>query len=131
VDNPHESLPISFTIRAKSQPLLRFLRRPEVEIEGEIDAPGLANHRYLRGTLGMDLLRTGTLPYAFRFTGENDKPYLFEGQKDVTVRAFVESMTVLPGAIKDDDGVEIARALLRFDARSDLFKFLRSFRRSL
>jgi hypothetical protein len=130
-DKPHEALPISFTVRAKSLPMLRFLRRPEVEIEGEIDAPGLADHRYLRGTLGMDLLRTGKLPYAFRFTGNDGKPYVFEGRKDVSVREFVESMTVLPGTIKDDQGVEIARALLRFDARSDLVKFLQSFRRSL
>lgn len=128
---PNEEHPISFTVRAKSPPLLRFLRHPEVEIEGEIDAPGLADHRYLRGTLGMDVLRTGTLPYAFRFTGNDDKPYVFEGKKTYAVSELVESMTVLPGVIKDEAGGEIARALLRFDARSDLFKFLKSFRRSV
>jgi len=130
-DAPEDARPISFTIRARSGPLFQFLRRPEVEIEGEVDAPPLADHRYLRGTLGMDLLRTGQLPYAFRFTGNDGKAYVFEGRKDVTPRAFLESMTVLPGAIKDAEGHEVARALLRFDARSDLLKFLRSFRRAL
>ncbi|MDI1451856.1 hypothetical protein [Polyangium sp. 6x1] len=130
VDEPHKERPLAFTIRARSAPILRFLRRPVVEIEGAIDAPGLADHRYLRGTLGMDLLRTGTLPYAFHFHGDDDKPYVFEGQKDVSVRELLESMTVLPGAIKDEEGALVARALLRFDARSDLVKFLRSFRLS-
>jgi len=128
-DKPHEERPLSFTIRARSRSFLRFFQEPVVEIEGEVDAPGLASHRYLRGTLGMDLLRTGTLPYAFQFKGDDDKPYVFEGQKDVTPRALMESMTSLPGTIRDERGAEIAQALLRFDVRNDLFSFLRSFRR--
>jgi hypothetical protein len=130
VERPGDERPMSFTIRARSGGLLRFLRRPEVEIEGEIDAQGLADHRYLRGTLGLDVVRTGELPYAFRFTGNDGAAYVFEGKKTVSARELAESMTVLPGAIKDERGVEIARALLRFDLRSDLAKFLRSFRLS-
>jgi hypothetical protein len=128
VDKPHDERPMSFTVHAKSPPLLRFLRRPEVEIEGEVFAPGLANHRYVRGTLGMDLLRTGTLPYKFRFIGDDNKPYVFQGQKDVSPLALIETMTSLPGSIRNDNGLDVAVALLRFDARSDLLTFLRSFR---
>ena len=128
VDKPHDERPMSFTIRAKSPPLLQFLRRPEVEIEGEVFAPGLANHRHVRGTLGMDVLRTGTLPYHFKFVGDDGKSYVFRGQKDVSPFALLETMTALPGSIRDEGGVEVAVALLRFDARSDLLTFLRSFR---
>lgn len=128
VDKPHDERPMSFTIRAKSPPLLRFLRRPEVEIEGEVFAPGLANHRHVRGTLGMDVLRTGTLPYHFKFVGDDGKSYVFKGQKNVSPLALLETMTALPGSIRDERGVEVAVALLRFDARSDLLTFLRSFR---
>ncbi len=128
VDKPDRDLPMSFTIRAKSAPLLRFLRRPEVEIEGEVFAPGLANHRHVRGTLGMDVLRTGTLPYRFQFVGDDGQSYEFKGQKNVSPTALMETMTTLPGSIRDKDGKEIAVALLRFDARSDLLTFLRSFR---
>lgn len=127
-DRPGEERPLVFSIRARSRGLLRFLRKPEVEIEGAIEAQGLADHRPLRGTLGMDVLRTRTLPYAFHFTGNDGAPYVFEGKKTITARELAESMTVLPGVIKDGRGVEVARALLRFDLRSDLFKFLRSFR---
>lgn len=128
VDKPHDERPMSFTICAKSPPLLRFLRRPEVEIEGDVFAPGLANHRHVRGTLGMDVLRTGKLPYRFKFVGDDGQSYVFAGQKDVSPFALLETMTALPGSIRNEGGVEVAVALLRFDARSDLLTFLRSFR---
>lgn len=120
--------PIAFTIRARTASLPRFLREPAAEIEGEIDAQGFADHRLLRGTLGMDLLRKKTLAYLFRFAGNDGTPYVFDGTKHVELGALVESMTVLPGTIQDELGHVIARAVLRFDLRSDLVRFLRSFR---
>jgi hypothetical protein len=119
--------PMSFTIRARSSTWASFLRRPEVEIEGEIDAEGFADHRYLRGTLGTDP-RTLTLPYAFQFAANDGAPYAFTGEKTLRAGSLVESMTVLPGAILDAGGRGVGEALLRFDLRSDLARFLRSFR---
>lgn len=120
--------PMSFTLRCRSPRWLRFLSRPEVDIEGEVDAEGFADHRYLRGTLGMDAIRTRTLPYAFRFTANDGKDYTFAGKKTLRAMRMVESMTVLPGAILDAAGAPVGEALLRFDLRSDLARFLRSFR---
>src|SRR5271170_2026481 len=120
--------PMSFTIRARSFAWASFLRRPEVEIEGEVDAEGFADHRYLRGTLGLDTLRTRTLPYAFQFVANDGTPHAFTGEKTIRAGSLVESMTVLPGAILDAGGRGVGEALLRFDLRSDLGRFLRSFR---
>jgi hypothetical protein len=119
---------LSFTIRARSFTWASFLRQPEVAIEGEVDAEGFADHRHLRGTLGMDPLRTRILPYAFRFVGNDGAPYAFAGKKTLRAGRLLESMTVLPGAILDGGGKSVAEALLRFDVRSDLARFLRSFR---
>lgn len=119
--------PMSFTVRARSPRWLAFVRRPEVEIEGEVDAEGFADHRHLRGTLGMDPLRTRTLPYAFSFTANDGRPYRFVGTKSISLAHLTESMTVLPGAILDEHGAEVGRALLRFDLSRDLVTFLRSF----
>ncbi len=121
---------MSFTVRARSFTWASFLRRPEVDIEGEVDAEGFADHRHLRGTLGMDPLRTRTLPYAFRFTANDGAPYAFAGTKVIRLGRLVESMTVLPGAILDAGGATVGEALLRFDLRSDLARFLKSFRLS-
>ncbi|MFT3775359.1 MAG: hypothetical protein QM820_59190 [Minicystis sp.] len=120
--------PMSFTVRARSPRWLAFLRRPEVEIEGEIDAEGFADHRHMRGTMGLDAIRTRTLPYAFRFVANDGAPYSFVGKKDLHLARMVESMTVLPGAILDASGASVAEALLRFDLRSDLARFLWSFK---
>lgn len=119
---------MSFSIRARSFTWASFLRRPEVEIEGEVDAEGFADHRYLHGTLGMDPLRTRTLPYAFRFSSNDGAPHSFAGTKVIRAASLVESMTVLPGAILDASGRTVGEALLRFDLRGDLARFLRSFR---
>jgi hypothetical protein len=123
-----EPRPMSFTIRARSRRWLDFLRRPEVEIEGEIDAEGFADHRHLTGTLGLDLLRTGKLPYAFQFTTNDGRRCSFEGTKTVRASDFAESMTILSGVLLDERRSVIGDALLRFDLRSDLLRFLRSFR---
>ena len=119
---------MSFTIRARSSTWASFLRRPEVDIEGEVDAEGFADHRHLRGTLGLDPLRTRMLPYAFRFAANDGAPYRFAGKKTIRAGRLLESMAVLPGAIRDAGGTAVGEALLRFDVRGDLARFLRSFR---
>jgi hypothetical protein len=119
---------MSFTIRARSFTFRSFLRRPEVEIEGEVDAEGFADHRYLRGTLGLDPLRTRTLPYAFRFTANDGAAYSFAGTKVIHLGSLIASMTVLPGAILDAGGERVGEALLRFDLKGDLGRFLKSWK---
>lgn len=120
--------PMAFTLRARSATMRSFLRRPEVTVEGELDAEGFADRRPLRGTLGMDPLRTGILPYSIEFTANDGRRYTFEGKKTLSLRHLAESMTVLPGALLDDQGLEVGRALLRFDLRRDLLRFLLSFK---
>lgn len=128
VEEPDVERPISFTISARAGSFRRFLRSMEVEIEGEVDAEGLADHRHLRGTLGLDVVRTGKLPYAFDFEGNDGEAYRFVGEKDVDVRDLSTTMTTLPGEIRDASGGVVANALLRFDMRNDLVKFIRSWR---
>jgi hypothetical protein len=125
---PDEERPISFTIRVRSSPWLRFVRTPEAEIEGEVDAEGFADHRLLRGTLGMDLLRTRRLRYAFEFEGNDGKRYAFRGEKLVELRRLAHTMTTLPGSIQDASGTEVGQAELRFDLQTQLLSFLTSFR---
>jgi len=123
-----EERAMSFTIRARSGSMLGFLHRPRVDIEGEVDAEGLADHRHMRGSLDFELLTRKKLVYVFGFTGNDDRPYTFTGEKTLRPDGFIESLTVLPGKIRDDSGAEVGEALLRFDLRSDLIKFIRSFR---
>src|SRR5438309_379751 len=73
-------------------------------------------------------VRERRLPYDFTFRGDDDREYRFHGQKDVTMIALHDTMTTLPASLYDADGKEVGRAVLRFDVRGDLVKFLRSWK---
>lgn len=123
-----EERPLSFTIRAVSRRLTSFLRIPLTEIEGEMHAEGFADHMPARGTLALDLLRDGTLKYDLRFPGNDGKSYRFKGQKEVSLRHLVATMTELPARLLDEQDREVGSAFVRFDIQQDLLSFLRSFR---
>ncbi len=128
LDDPLVERSIQFTIGAKVDGIRRFLRDKTARIEGEVQVEGLAARRPLQGTLGLMLLDERRLPYDFTFRGDDDREYRFHGQKDVTVIALADTMTTLPGSLYDSDGKEIGRAVLRFDVRGDLVKFLKSWK---
>src|SRR5437899_2408599 len=96
---PLDERAISFTIGAKVDGLRQFLKDKLASIEGEVDAEGLADKRPLHGTLGLKLLDERRLPYEFTFKGNDDQDYRFRGQKDVSVIALTDSMTVLPASL--------------------------------
>lgn len=125
---PDVDRPMQFTVRASLPSLRALLGTPVFSIHGEVDAEGFADHKVLDGTLCIDLFRGRLLVYAFQFEGNDGHKYSFQGRKVLSEGHIVDAMTVLPGGIHDDSGAEVGRALLRFDLRSDIFKFLRSFR---
>ncbi len=126
--SPAEDRPMSFTVKVHLPTLRSFLTNAVCDIEGEVNAVGFADHKALRGTLCIDMVRGKVLVYQFRFEGNDGAPYAFNGRKTLGEGSLVEAMTVLPGAIHDEAGATVARALLRFDLRSDLFKFLKSYK---
>jgi hypothetical protein len=125
---PDVDRPMHFTVRARIDSLKSALTSPLFSLEGEIVAEGFADHKPAKGTLCIDMLRGKVLVYMIEFEGNDGEKYVFEGRKNLTEGSFLQAMTVLPGGIYRASGGEVARALLRFDLRSDLYKFLRSFR---
>jgi hypothetical protein len=128
LDAPTEERAIAFTVEAKTDDVRRFARDKTWRITGTIDAEGLASARELDGTLAIKLQGQRRLHYRFTFLGDDEQGYEFNGQKEYSPLALVESMTLLPASLYDPDGEEVARAVLRFDARSDFWRWLRSFR---
>jgi hypothetical protein len=119
---------ISFTLDARVEGLRQFLRDKLAKIEGEVIVEGFADRRPLEGTLALKLLGERRLAYSFNFRANDGNEYRLHGQKDVTMIALVDTMTTLPASLYDMTGKEIGRAVLRFDVRSDLVAFLRSWR---
>jgi hypothetical protein len=128
LEGDRDERPMAFTIVARAPALRRLLQRPCVEIEGALDAEDLADHRPARGTMGLDVLRTGLIRYELDFEANDGGRYRFSGAKRVRVARLLETMTTLPARILDATGAAVATAELRFDARGDLLRFLRSWR---
>lgn len=124
---PGMERPMSFTVKVSVPSLRSLLRAPVFTIEGSVFAEGLAEHKPLRGTLTIDPFRAKVLVYIFDFNGDDGTHYVFQGKKTLSEGDVLHAMTVLPGGIFDGAGSEVGRALLRFDLRSDLLKFLKSF----
>jgi len=128
LETPTDERAIAFTIDARAASLRRFARDKTWRITGTVDAEGLATKRPLEGTLAFRLLDERRLPYRFKFTGDDGLGYELSGQKEWSGLAPIESMTLLPASLYDADGAELARATLRFDLRSDLASWMKSFR---
>jgi len=128
LDAPLDERAITFTIDAKVDGLRRFLKDKTATVAGEVEIEGLADRQKAEGTLGLKLLDERRLPYELHFTGNDGRQYRLRGQKDFTLIAVTDSMTVLPASLYDDAGNEIGRATLRFDLQHDLRPFLRSWK---
>lgn len=128
VDAPVEDRAIEIVLTVETTDLRRFARDKTWTVTGHIDAEGLATRRALDGTLEMRLFDERRLPYRCRFTGDDGAAYELRGQKELLPISPIDSLTVLPASIYDANGEEIARVVLRFDARNELRPFLRSFR---
>jgi hypothetical protein len=125
--SPDVDRPMSFTVGASIDTLRSLLGNAVFDIRGAVVAEGLADHKPLQGTLTIDPLRARILVYVFRFEGNDGAEYTFQGRKTLSEGSLLHAMTVLPGGIHRASGEKVGEALLRFDLRSDLLKFLRSF----
>jgi hypothetical protein len=128
LEAPTEERAIAFTIEARAKSIRRFARDKTWRLKGTLDAEGLASSSVVKGTLAFRLLDERRLPYRLEFTGDDGLGYELSGQKEWSGLSPVESMTLLPASIYGPDGEEMARAMLRFDLRSDFGRWLKSFR---
>jgi hypothetical protein len=119
--------PMRFSLTAQVASWLRHLRDHKAALDGTVTLDGLASERPLGGEMTIDPIFARRIRYEFSFTGDDGRRYCFSGQKDITVRDPVGSLTRLPAAIYDEHERQIATAELAFDTR-DLPRLLLSFR---
>jgi hypothetical protein len=119
--------PMHFTVTARAGSLLSHLRDRKAKLDGEVTMDGFATARPLDGELTIDPLIGKLIRYEFSFAADDGTRYRFVGQKDVTLKDPVGSMTTLPGQVLALDGKQIATALLTFD-KKDLPSFLGTWR---
>lgn len=118
---------MAFTVTARAGSLLAHLRDRKAKLDGEVTMDGFATARALDGEITIDPLIGKLIRYEFAFEADDGQRYRFVGQKDVTLKDPVGSMTTLPGQILALDGKLIATAALKFD-KKDLPSFLGTWR---
>jgi hypothetical protein len=116
-----------FTVTARAGSLLGHLRDRKARLEGEVTMEGFASAKPLDGEITIDPLIGKLIRYEFGFAADDGQRYRFIGQKDVTLKDPVGSMTTLPGQVLALDGKQIATAALKFD-KKDLPSFLGTWR---
>jgi hypothetical protein len=128
LDEPNDHRRFSFSVEARADSILRHLRDGKTTMSGTLEADGLADCVPIEGTLTLLPLTKKIIRYEFSFTGDDGRPYRFEGQKDIRFTDLRRSFTTLPGEIVDSVGHTVATADTRFDLKADLLQFLASWR---
>jgi hypothetical protein len=128
VDQPGQRRPLSFSVQARAPSLLRHLRDGRAELRGTIEAPGLVEHGTVTGAITIRPLTRRLIRYELAFRGDDGQDYQLAGQKDISLRHPVKSMTEMPAEIRDSRGTLVARADTTFDLQADLFHFVSSWR---
>lgn len=132
LEQPFSDLGIQISLKLGVDGLRRFLRDRRVNARGTVHAEGLAENggegAVLYGTLAMRLFDEKRIPYDLSFEGDDGRTYRLRGQRDFFVHDAVDSLTILPASIYDDRGDEVARAVLRFDPKTELLATVKSFR---
>ena len=119
-----------FTVTARAGSLWAHLRDRKARLEGVVTIEGFASAQPLDGEITIDPLLKKLIRYEFTFAADDGTRYRFVGQKDVTLRDPVGSMTTLPAQVLALDGKLIGTANLKFDTK-DLPSFLGSWRLDL
>lgn len=125
---PDRERAISFTVGGRVDQMTRFIRDRKAAIQGAIEIEGLASHSAARGTMLMDPILGKQVGYELEFKDDQGRPLRLSGRKSVEFFRLMETMTTLPAEVLDAQGKRVGQAVLRFDVRSDLLRFLRSFR---
>ena len=132
LDEPLRDHAMRISLRLDVDGMRRFLRERKVVAAGTIFAEQLAERAPdgvpLQGTLTMKLFDEKRIPYDLSFEGDDGRTYRIRGQRDFFVHDAVDSLTILPASLYDDANLEIGRALLRFDPKTELPTLMKSFR---
>jgi hypothetical protein len=104
------------------------LRAPALGAAGTIDLEGFATRRPCEGRVALKIANEQRIPYDLHFTADDGRPYQLFAQRDLSVPKLADALTTLNASVCDESGAEVARAVLRFDARRELGHLVRSIR---
>jgi hypothetical protein len=120
--------PFRFEVTARAESTRKHLGDGKAQLRGIVHAPPVATGVEAEGTITIRPLGQRIIRYELSFLGDDGKPYELVGQKDIQWRSPLRTFTELPAEILDEEHRRVATCQTTFDAKRDLWSFLRSFR---
>ena len=120
--------PFRFRITAHADSVRRHLGDGKAAVRGIIDAPPIAQGAPVEGVITIRPVGQRIIRYELAFRGDDGRQYQVIGQKDIRWLSPVKTFTHLPAEILDDQHRRVATCDTAFDAKRDLWSFVRSFR---
>jgi hypothetical protein len=117
---------MTLSVHARTDDFDKFENDRLAQIDGSVDMKGFATNQPLKGTLFIDVFETHKITYVFDFKSDTGEKLSFIGTKDVDFFDLIDSLTTLPGEVKDASGHVIAKTHLVFDIQRELGRWLRS-----
>lgn len=121
--DPRLEHPLSVRLDGTKAALLPGVSAP-IEVEGEIDARGLADSKALSGRVRLDPWRPFAAHYELDFSSNDGAAMVLRASKKLTLRDPLWSSSTVRGEIFDDRGRAVARLELRIDYRRELRKWV-------
>lgn len=128
IGQAHDRRTLMFRLRATSDNLARTLlwdRR--VELEGLVEAEGLAHHATARGDLVIQPILRRRMSYRLEFRSDAGELLRYEGTKTIRHLEPLSTWTTIKGNIFDLAGQRRFESEARFDL-TELLPFLQSYR---
>jgi hypothetical protein len=128
LSQPLEDRVAELDLRVEARATRQTLRSPALGATGTIELEGFATRRPCEGRVALKIANEQRIPYDLHFTGDDGRPYQLFAQRDLSVPKLADALTTLNASVCDESGAEVARAVLRFDARRELGQLVRSIR---
>ncbi len=120
--------PFRFEVTAHAESTRKHLGDGKAALRGVVHAPPVADGVDAEGTITIRPLGQRIIRYGLTFIGDDGKQYELVGQQDIRWRSPLRTFTDLPAEILDEEHRRVATCRTAFDARNDVWGFLRSFR---
>jgi hypothetical protein len=120
--------PFKFEVTVHAESTRKHFTDGKAQVRGVVYAAPIAATTEIEGVMTIRPLGQRIIRYELSFVGDDGKTYELVGQKDIDWRAPLRTFTTLPAEILDEDHRRVATCKTLFDAKNDLWSFLRSFR---
>jgi hypothetical protein len=126
LDDPVDERPADLVLEVAATDVVAFAQSRTARLGGKVTLGGFADAT-LDGTLVLDA-DARRVSYELRFRANDDSTYRLRGYKELSWLNLVDSFTLLRASVYDGSAREVARAVVRFDARGNWASLVRSWR---